>query len=157
VVYSLIENFQNYMKNKLLSLVVVSSFILLPMATFAEEAGFQAGQGDREGRREALQNKKGEIKDSIRERKDNAVDQIQNRLNKFIQNVIDRFDAAVERLEQLTLRIESRIAKLDTESVNTAKAKELLVIAKSKIQIAKTSISLIQFATTTATSTASTI
>ena len=157
------------MTYKLLTTIIISSLIVLPILTGAEENQRSTSTRNKadqvkqtiENRKETIgdkiADKKEDIKNTIEERKNNAIEQIRERLNKFTTNVIARFEAAVDRLEKLATRIESRIAKLDAESIDTTKAKELLLVAKSKIEIAKTSIGTIslnrQASTTTASST----
>jgi ABC-type transporter Mla subunit MlaD len=106
-----------------------------------------------------INNKKEEIKSEVEKRKEGAISQIKERLAKFTSNTVERFNAAIDRLEKLAQRIDSRIGKLEAEGVNVSKAKELMVIAKLKIETAKTSVSGISLqseltASSTATSTA---
>ncbi len=112
----------------------------------------------REGAKEELETRKETLKDKMEERKDGALTKIQERLKKFNENVIERFEAAVERLEKLAQRIDSRIAKMEAENIDVKGAKDLMVVAKLKIETAKTSISGIDFeseviASSTATTT----
>lgn len=118
-------------------------------------------QKEIEKRKEELKTQINEKKDSIRnevdKKRENAVNQIKERLAKFITNTIERYEAAITRLEKLAQRIDSRIAKFEAEGVNVTKAKELMVIAKLKIETAKTSVSGINLQSElTASSTATT-
>lgn len=87
-----------------------------------------------------IENKRESIKDEVEKRRENAIENIQNRLNKFVHNVTERFDAAIERLEKLASRIDGRITKMEAENIDVTNAKELMVVAKIKIETAKTSI-----------------
>lgn len=112
----------------------------------------------RENAKQEFETRKEDIKNQIEERKGSALAKIQERLKKFNENVVERFEAAVERLEKLAERIDSRIAKMESESINVKDAKDLMVVAKLKIETAKTSISGIDFeseiiASSTATTT----
>jgi len=97
----------------------------------------------REELKQNLEQKREEIKNRVEERRQNATDQITERVNKFISKIIERFSTAVNRLDILVIRIESRIEKIEARDIDVTEANDLLVIAKNKIETAKTSISLI--------------
>lgn len=104
-----------------------------------------------------INEKKDSIKNEVEKKRENAINQIKERLAKFVANTIERYEAAIERLEKLAQRIDSRIAKFEAEGVNVTKAKELMVVAKLKIETAKTSVSGINLQSElTASSTATT-
>jgi hypothetical protein len=113
----------------------------------------------KEEMKEEFEARKETFKNEIEERKEGALSKIQERLKKFNENVIERFNAAIIRLEKLAGRIDSRIAKLEAENISVKEAKDLMVVAKLKIETAKTSISGISLeseivASSTATTTA---
>lgn len=93
-----------------------------------------------EVRKTEMEQKREEVKNKIEEKKEAALIKIQERLNKFVTNIKERFTAAIERLETLASRIDSRIVKMEAENIDVTKAKELMAVAKIKIETAKTSI-----------------
>lgn len=93
----------------------------------------------RENIKDQIETKREEIKDKMEERRETALSVIKERLDKFSENVVKRFNAAIERLETLANRIDSRIAKMEEEGLDVLNAKELLSIAEVKIETAKTS------------------
>ncbi|KKP56434.1 MAG: hypothetical protein UR80_C0003G0012 [Parcubacteria group bacterium GW2011_GWB1_35_5] len=97
----------------------------------------------REELKQNLEQKREEIKNRVEERRQNTTDQITERVNKFISKIIERFSTAANRLDILVIRIESRIEKIEARDIDVTEANDLLVIAKTKIETAKTSISLI--------------
>jgi hypothetical protein len=125
------------MKNKLLLFLVLVSLTVLPILSFAETSTSTVRKtiGDEIEARN--------IKASVQEIKQNAIDKIKAITNRFIQNVIERFDAGINRLEKLSGRINSRMVKMEANGTDITKAKELLAIANTKIEVAKTSIAAI--------------
>jgi Skp family chaperone for outer membrane proteins len=125
----------------------------------SKRADFKAeNKQNKEALKNEIETRKEDLKNKIEERKEGALGKIQERLVKFNQNIKERFDAAIERLEQLAGRIDSRIAKMETENKDVKTAKDLMVVAKLKIETAKTSIAGIDLeagviASSTATST----
>ncbi len=138
------------MKNIKLKVIsgVVLGIVLLPVASFAQEATTTKNreaiktqiEQKREEIKKQVEQRKEELKTKIEERKQLVNSKIDERLGDFIGKLEKRFDSAIERLEILVTRIESRIAKMDDEDIDTTKAKELLTDAKTKIATAKTSI-----------------
>ena len=61
----------------------------------------------------------------------------ENRIKREVQKVIERFNAAIERLEKLALRIDSRIKKFEARGADVAVAKSKLAEAKVKISEAQ--------------------
>lgn len=148
------------MKKNIFNIVLLAVIVCFPFVSFAqntleeqnrereqirEEANEQKEEAlqKRETIREELQAKKEAVMNSVEERKQNAIERVQERLDQFVANVIKRFEAAVERLNTLSERIESRIAKLKSENIDVAESEKLLTEAKSKIETAKTNISKI--------------
>jgi hypothetical protein len=106
--------------------------------------------------KDRISEKKDEVKSKIEEKRGEVQDKIKARVDEFTKKVIERYEAALDRLVNLAARIDSRIAKFEAEGTNQAKAKELMVTAKAKIEIAKTSIANIKagiYATSTASTT----
>ncbi len=97
----------------------------------------------RETIKNEIESKREAIKGEVKERKEMAADKIKERVENFINKIEERFNSAIERLEKLSSRIESRITKLESEGKDTTEAKKLLETAKTKIVIAKESISKI--------------
>ena len=90
--------------------------------------------------RDQMEAKREALKTAVEERRDTAINKIKDRIADFTDKVIKRFEAALERLEKLATRIESRIAKMEAEGIDVVEAKELLLAAEAKIEIAKTSV-----------------
>lgn len=63
---------------------------------------------------------------------------IQERIINLTQNVIDRLNAGIHRMENIAVRLESRITKMKTEGYNTAAAEAKLENAQSMLRVAKT-------------------
>lgn len=93
----------------------------------------------RETIKNAIETKKNIVRDEMQERRERAIESIRERLNNFTEKIVERFEAAIERLEELASRIDSRIAKMEIENIDVKKAKELMAVAKIKIETAKTS------------------
>jgi len=108
------------------------------------EAKKQEIEQQRELLKAEIEAKRETIKDEIEQRREKVMDDIRDRLDNFIDKIVDRFDASIERLEKLAQRIESRISKYEAEGINVTKSKELLVIAKTKIETAKTSVAALE-------------
>jgi hypothetical protein len=143
------------MKNKLLLSMVVIVLCVLPAVSFSE-TGTTAEKKSTFG--EKMEARKNSVKNSVEERRQNAVNKIIERVNKFADIIIARYEAAIDRLGSLADRIESRITKIEAGGINESEAKELLTAAKTKIETAKISVANIastttntSFGTTTAT------
>lgn len=112
--------------------------------------------------REEAKEKKEELKDLRDESRDKVYANVKNKLSKFLRTITKRFEAAIERLRKLAGRIESRIAKLESEGKNMTEAKGLLDTAKIKINLAASSTAALKLeaqgllASSTASTTAST-
>lgn len=94
--------------------------------------------------------------EKIRENGDDRLsklrEDIEKRIEKHAEWMIQRFNAAVERLEKLSVRIESRIAKLKAEGKNVTEAEKLVASAKIEIGQAIDGIAKIEVAFETALS-----
>jgi iron-sulfur cluster repair protein YtfE (RIC family) len=143
-------------KNKLSLSLMIFSLVILPNLALAQTAASTTKataekkniiKTEIDARKEAVQN-------SVREIKQNATDKIKENVSKFVQNIINRYDAATARLEKLADRIDSRIAKIEAKNIDVSKAKELLSLARTKIETAKISVIAINFPDDIASSTA---
>jgi hypothetical protein len=74
---------------------------------------------------------------AVQERKASLNEAQQNRFINLVRNVHGRMEAAITRLEDITVRIEARVAKLEAEGVDTAGALAPLADAKNKLAEAK--------------------
>lgn len=136
------------MKNKLLFLTFVlllttpsfSSAQIKPSSTSTIRERVEERKEKRQNFREEIEERKESIKNSVDERRQNALVQMKDRIDRFSSNMRERFDAAIERLETLSARIESRISKLESEKIDVSKAKTLMADARTKIETAKTSV-----------------
>ena len=62
------------------------------------------------------------------------------RLDAQREKIANVFEKTIQNLKDLVTRIESRIAKMDAQSINTTPAKILLETAKTKITLAETEV-----------------
>ncbi len=75
------------------------------------------------------------------ERKASLSEAQQNRFINLVRNVHGRMEAAIMRLENITVRIETRVAKLEAEGIDTTEALAPLADAKNKLAEAKSMLS----------------
>ena len=76
------------------------------------------------------------------------VEKSKERIRTYASLMVNRFEAAVERLNILSERIDGRIIKLEAEGIDVRQAKDLMATAKSKIVTAKTEVQHIESALT---------
>lgn len=93
--------------------------------------------------KERILEKRAERKDAVREG-------AEQRISRHIDFMVKRFNAMIERLEKLTTRIESRIAKIKAEGTATAEAEAYVATAKLEIKSAKDGVAKIPQALTLA-------
>jgi exonuclease VII small subunit len=139
--------------------LVAISLIALPNLSLAETNVSTTSKANPEKRnviKAAIDTKQEAIKNSVEEMRHNAIVKIEERVGQFVQTVIDRYNAATARLEKLADRIDSRIAKMEAAKIDVSKAKELMTVARVKIETARVSIVLINLPTSVASSTTST-
>ena len=138
------------MKNKLLLSVTTIILCVLPVISLAETSTSTDHQdrkttikeeveAKKETIKQNLQTKKEEIKNSVEKTRQNATNKIVDRINQFVQNIITRYEAAINRLETLSARIDSRITKMEDKNIDVTIGKDLLAIARTKIETAKIS------------------
>jgi hypothetical protein len=146
------------MKNKLLLFLIVISLAILPNLSSAQTRATttKANVEKRDTIKAVIDAKKEAVKNSAEEIRLNAIAKIKNVVDKFVQNVLDRYSAAIARLGKLADRIDSRIAKMEAKKIDVSKAKELMVTARAKIETARVSTILINLPANTASSTATT-
>jgi len=142
---------------KYLFVTILSIMLLSPVLTLAQTLSNNKNTLQ-EKISEEMKQKKENATNSIETKTQNITYKVKERANQFMQIIKLRFDAAVNRLDGLASRIESRIEKMKAENINTKEAEALLVTTKEKIETAKESISLItvstkEFASTTASTT----
>ncbi|MFH0804027.1 MAG: hypothetical protein V1896_00275 [Candidatus Zambryskibacteria bacterium] len=159
----------NGVKNKSLLILVIVSLLILPGLSFAQSTASGNTESEDGGKakevrtiKDEIENKKqilrqemasrtDAIKSSVQERRQNAVDKVIERINQFVSNIIKRYDAATNRLEILADRIDSRITKIESGNIDVSKAKELLTVARAKIEIAKAGVNDIASTTSNTT------
>lgn len=81
-----------------------------------------------------------DIKARMDERRDHVLEAAKERAKAHLARVVKRLEAAVERFEKFTVRIEARIEKLVLMGVDMTKAKDLLAKAKVEIQEADSAV-----------------
>jgi hypothetical protein len=75
------------------------------------------------------------------ERTEKQIVQKKERVNKYLNNINRKMDAAIDRLDTLIERIKSRIVKFEERGVDMSESKRLLEIANSDVRNAVESIS----------------
>src|SRR3989338_7297555 len=93
-----------------------------------------------QARQQAVSEKKAELQKKLADRKAALSEQKQKQIQRLLDNTQKRFEAAIDRLNKLAIRIDSRIAKLDELGVNTVNAKSALVAARAQITLAQTKL-----------------
>ena len=140
------------MKNKIL-FTSLSLIFILPILTSAQSTTSpkiirEELQQTRNTIKDEVKKEKENLKNSVENRRNEAVIKIRERLDKFNQNLIERFDASIDRLEKIANRLDSRIAKIKARNIDTTSTDKLMVIARNKIETAK--IAVTNIASTTA-------
>jgi len=139
------------MKNKL-SLVLISiSLVALPNLSLAQTNA----SAIKSTIKSEIDAQKAALKNSVEEAKQNATDKIKTQIDQFVQNIINRFDAATARLGKLADRIDSRMAKMEAQKIDVSKAKSLMVVARVKLETARISVISISLPADVASSTVS--
>ena len=91
----------------------------------------------RDQMRENFQEKRDEIMEKRDERKQALRDQAKDRFGAYIARIVNRLNTALERLTQIANRIESRIAKMESEhNVDLSAASDALADARALINAA---------------------
>ena len=161
-------------RNTLIGSLLIASFVLAPSISYAREnepnddssirlqaqaqininstksttSSTTLKQRLEDRREDRIEKLQGEVDDRLSKLREDIEKRIQN----HAEWMIKRFNAAVERLEKLTARIETRIAKLKSEGKNTAEAEKFVVEAKIQIGEAVAGIAKIEVACETALS-----
>jgi len=104
-------------------------------------------QDKRQEVRTELQQKRGEIKTSISQEREKIkaerVQFVNERVGKLVDQMIKRFNTALERLVKIADRVDSRIAKVKANGKDTSLAEKSVSDARAKIEQAKTDIAKI--------------
>lgn len=159
--------------------ILAIGLAMLPIVSYAENASStnqirtkeelqemrEKAEDRKETIKEEMERRKEEVQNQIQERREELQNKVENKIADFILKISNRYGAAIERLEGIAERIESRIIKLEDQGINQTKAKELVLEAREKITTAKASLTLIgdweaemkSVASSTASSTASNI
>ncbi len=137
--------------NKKILLTVVLTFVLAvsnsPTA-LGQAAQIQEKRGGiiekvQEGR-DVLKNKVAEVKEKAKEKvqevRKKLEDQRSKRVADFNQRMLARFDASINRLENVASRLDSRLGKLAKDGQDVTDFRIALDGAKSKIASAKTAL-----------------
>lgn len=106
-------------------------------------------RGDIKTQREELKEKRQSFREDMRKK---LAEGLRARLLKSLS----RIDVALDRLENINRRVETRITKLESAGINPITSKELLIIAKSKNLVARTAVSDARSALSAATISTST-
>lgn len=126
---------------KVFSLVLVASFLLVPNIVSAQDSVdsrktfIQKTQTTRQEVKESLASREGEKKENTGEIRKSVI-------KNFFVNMIRRFEAAVERLNQILARIESRVAKIKSENPSIDLARIDSQIASVKTDLGNTQVKI---------------
>lgn len=131
----------------LAALIVGTLFLTTPIA-FAHETGSSAGVGAPKplplsNVASSSERAKDRMASSTNAAGKTLSTALMRAIDMTIKTSINRLNAAVDRLTNISGRIGTRIDKLTTDGVNTTNAKALHATAKAKIDVAKAKIALI--------------
>lgn len=97
-------------------------------------------------KRAELEEKRSEVRENVKERRDEVRQKMEERkseiLSRMAHQMIRRMKAAIERLDKLADRIDSRITKLKAKNIDTTKAETNISIARAKIAEAITAVKI---------------
>lgn len=141
----------------LLSLVIlfgftIQTFAVETSANVGVEANINLNNERKEERQEQMQERRELVQERQTQNISDRMDNMKLRIRAHSEWMVKRLTAAVERLEILITRIESRIAKIDDEGGDTTEAVALVAEAKLNIESAKDGIADIDVALETALS-----
>lgn len=114
------------------------------------------------GKRLEIKNEVRDTRGGIKNEREDMRGKIENARTRMIKNeikkVVERFRAAIERLQKLAERIDSRIKKFEVAGADMTIPKAKLLEAQAKIDIAKVDVNAVlsfatNFSTTTGTTT----
>lgn len=88
---------------------------------------------EREERRVNVEERKARIASSTQERREKITHAAKERAKAYLVRVVRRLQAAVDRFEKFSIRIDARIDKLEKAGITMTKAKELLAKANTEI------------------------
>ncbi len=86
-----------------------------------------------EMKREEVRERQKEQLEKREERQEELAERTKERIHTFLERTLARFDAAIERLEDVADRIQSRIDKLDERDLDVSVAENLLAEARLNI------------------------
>ncbi len=136
---------------------ILFALALTVLATFSGSRAVLAQTASLQEGRDALKNKVAEVKDrakemiqkgkeKVQEVRKKLEDQRSKRVADFNQRMLVRFDASINRLENIASRLDSRLGKLAKDGQDVTDFRIALDVAKSKIALAKTSLSEVKTA-----------
>lgn len=102
--------------------------------------------------KELRDERKAQVEVKLQEIKAKYQENRRARIAAYVEKIINRHNAAASRLDELAKRIGAHLTKLEAKKVKTTEARNLLVIAETKIQAAKDVIARIKPAADTALS-----
>lgn len=127
-------------KKHLVGGVVLGALLLSPILAFAQAGGAvtgarEAGTGKAAGRvaSTTIDERKAAAQQKMAERRSEI-------LKRIAEKMIQKMEAEIGRMGKLTVRIDSRIAKLKERGVNTAASEALLATARQKLAAATTAV-----------------
>ena len=103
-------------------------------------AGKQEIQAEIKTRREEVKQNMKDLRDKIKEEKDTVRAKIKELRITGREKALERFDAAVERINGLKVRVDAQITKLEARGVDVINAENFVATAEIKLSDAKTKI-----------------
>ena len=142
-------------KISLLSFVIIFTFIVSGIAS-AETSSSAKSKIDgvkqkieeikqkAEIEREQTKQKIASSTEKLKEKKEELKNEIEIKIGKKLDDqkikIANEFEKTIRNLKDLVLRIESRIAKIDAEKIDTSVSKTLLANAKTNLSLAETEL-----------------
>jgi len=118
------------MKFNLLTILLLSFFILVPLVSAQEATLTPRGVQNREEARIKVENKKEEIQHKITAIK-------RERIRSYYGKMVVRLEATIERIQKLITRLETRISKIEesdnSNKIDIPKARADVALAKTKL------------------------
>lgn len=96
----------------------------------------------REEAKERAEEKRKNMQERREEAKKKIIEKRSEILKRLALKIIGRMNAAIERIEKLSDRLESRVAKFKEKGVDTSNTEALLVIAETKLAEARALVAL---------------
>lgn len=120
------------------TLIFMSLLMVVATSVNAQGVASTTAQERSEERRE----ERAQVREVKQEGRQSALSQLmQNRIQNLVTNTTDRLTAALNRMESIITRLDSRIEKISNEGTDTTAAKEKLAEAEATLEHARDMLS----------------